>query len=124
MQYLKSIAPDKPGQLKPRKPIDPDAFLRYVTSQGITFSDLNTKGQDRVTPEQLRKQLKEGRSQNFRSIVHLALTVSQLVGDPGPVEKRGDALRVSIVERYALTFVEEGGILKLQAIEFLDPEGD
>jgi hypothetical protein len=124
MQYLKSVAPDKTGQLKPRKPIDPDAFLRYVSAQGIAFSDLSSKAPDRVSSDGLRKVLKEGRGQNFRTIVHLAMTVSRLVGDPAPVEKRGDSWRVSVVDRYVLTFVEEASGLKLQAIEFIDPEGD
>jgi hypothetical protein len=124
LQYLKSVAPDKTGQLKPRKPIEPDAFLRHVSAQGIAFSDLNSKVPDRVSGDGLRKLLKEGRGLNFRTIVHLAMTVSRLVSDPGPVEKRGDSWRVSVADRYVLTFVEEASGLKLQAIEFIDPEGD
>ena len=40
------------------------------------------------------------------------------------MHRDGDRMRITVVERYALTFVDEGSVLKLQGIDYLDPEGD
>jgi hypothetical protein len=128
LEYLSALAPAFPTEgkpLVPRKPIDADVFLGYVSSKGILFTSVDGEpplGQ--VTREQLRKELKNRRGPGFRYVVHLAYTLRPPLNVSALTYKKDKDKEVLTTNEYDLEFCQEGSGLKLVRVASTDPYGD
>ena len=126
-QYLKSVAPsssEAAAQERLRKPIDPAVFFALISSDGLLFSDVLPGAPGHVGLEELRKALKSQRGIVYRYLVGLTVDIAgstdlSLAG----FETHNGVTSVSLAS-FVLTFVSEGGPLRLHEVRSTDPGGD
>jgi hypothetical protein len=129
LESLKAIAPP-PGEvfnasLAPR--IDPASVLAVVSDSGLTLHDVNEEPDTtiRLTRQEIEAQLARRSGRAFRKLVHLAYLYSQ----PYPQYSRlaigrvPGGLEVQVGNGYELTFVREGGRLRLRRVSYGRFEG-
>ena len=128
LQYMASVAPGPEEKLKHyrlRRPIDPKILADSVSAKGLSIVDVAGRSPPiRLGLDKLQKELKSERGLTYRYFVGLAIDVAGYTDYSGiPCIGKDGTVRVSL-SSYILTFVFEGGLLKLSGIEYTDPEGD
>jgi hypothetical protein len=122
MDYLRSFAPAKGKKFVPEKPIDPGIMLGFISSAGLVVSDINEPPAKKFSREQIRSELKVGRGDSFRYVVHVAYFAAELPNSKLRVEKKDGKTQILLPD-YTLVFAEEKSVLKLEALEYINPEG-
>ena len=125
LELLREVAPrhPSPANFRLRKPIG-ERFFGDISSAGLLFSDVVPSGPGEVTVDELRRVLKGEKGVVYRYMVALAIDASHC-GDYShlTLQRRGETLNV-VLERFDLTFQDEGGSLKLRQVKLTDPGGD
>lgn len=103
-----------------------DELLKYISLDGLTIFDINTRRTRRYTLAQLRRDLSSKSSDVKTKFIHLGY----IYANPYPqystlsYEPQANGLIVKMSGWYRLTFRREGDTLKLAKLEYLTLEGD
>lgn len=104
-----------------------DRVMSFVSKNGVTISDVNTRGTHRYTSTELRRALANKRNAAAIKFIHLGFIYANAYQQYSTLNYsrgKGNAVVVNMSGWYRLTFTTEQGALKLTKLEYLMVEGD
>lgn len=105
---------------------DVSRFMAFISARGVIFSDVNGRLRGPKSPDQIRTALASRRSQVFERFAHLAHIYSIPYKQYSELRfgKKEGRFIVEVSHWYRLTFISEGGRLRLRKCDYLTLEGD
>jgi hypothetical protein len=127
LEYIKyQIEPKGPFDLQSVPAWDVPKFVSFISVQGMEFSDVNGGLHGHRSVNQIKGSLSSRKGEVFMTFAHLASIYSEPYKQYSELtfsRKRSEYV-VNVADWYRLTFVSEGGHLRLRKCDYLQPEGD